>query len=59
MHQPESFIIHYNNNPPIVIILSIAGQTVYRVLFSDGLPQPILTRATHQNANRFWTSVPE
>jgi hypothetical protein len=59
MFQPERFSVNYKKNAAAVEVLSIAGQTVYRVRFSDQTQQLILTRATHQNTNRFWTSIPE
>jgi len=37
----------------------VANQTVYIVAFSDKRNHLVLTRATADNANYFWTSVPE
>jgi hypothetical protein len=37
----------------------VANQTVYVVVFSDKRSHLVLTRATGDNANFFWTSVPE
>ena len=58
MFQPEKFNIDYKNNSATVEVLSIAGQTIYRVVFANRNAL-ILTRATNSNAARFWTSIPE
>jgi hypothetical protein len=57
--KPESFAIINNEIPATVEELSIAAQTIYRVIFTDKTAPLILTRATNHNAGRFWTSIPE
>jgi hypothetical protein len=37
----------------------VANQVIYRVHFSDKRTPLVLTRASNDNAARFWTSVPE
>jgi hypothetical protein len=59
MFQPERFSINHNNSAAAVEVLSITGQTIYRVVFSNNMQMLILTRATSSNASRFWTSIPE
>lgn len=58
MMSPNKFEVTYKNAPIIVEVLSVAGQTLYRVNLKTG-PPLILTRATHANAYKFWTSIPE
>jgi hypothetical protein len=38
---------------------SIGSQTIFRITFSNSGPPLVITRATHENAFRFWTSIPE
>jgi len=38
---------------------SISGQVIFRVIFPAKIPSIVLTRATRENGNRFWTSIPE
>jgi len=37
---------------------SVGSQTIFRIILNSRAPL-MITRATHQNAYRFWTSVPE
>ncbi len=37
----------------------IAGQTVFRIAFSDRTPPLVITKAQHFEAHNFWTSIPE
>lgn len=37
----------------------VAHQTIYRVVFSDKRSPLVVTRALTDNANHWWTSVPE
>jgi hypothetical protein len=39
--------------------LLVGTQTIFRILFSDKRPPLVVTRATHANAYKFWTSIPE
>ncbi len=59
MFQPERFSINHGKYSAAVEVISVAGQTIYRVVFSNNMQMLILTRATNSNAGRFWTSVPE
>lgn len=38
---------------------SIGAQVIFRVVFSDNRAPLVVTRATHGNAYKFWTSIPE
>ncbi|HEY5463238.1 MAG TPA: hypothetical protein VIJ95_08275 [Hanamia sp.] len=38
---------------------SISGQVIFRVIFPAKIPPLVLARATRENSNRFWTSIPE
>lgn len=38
---------------------SIGAQVIFRIQFSEGRTPLVITRATHADAFRFWTSVPE
>ena len=37
----------------------VGTQTIFRVKFSDTRQPLVVTRATHANAYKFWTSIPE
>jgi hypothetical protein len=55
---PESFEVQYNDKPVKVEVLSITGQTIYRLHFR-GQPPLIITRAKKNIGSMFWTSIPE
>jgi hypothetical protein len=38
---------------------SVAGQVIFRVVFSDGRPPLVLTRAKGSSLGIHWTSIPE
>lgn len=38
---------------------SVANQVVYRIVFSNGRPPLVLTRAAGSNIGMHWTSIPE
>jgi hypothetical protein len=37
----------------------VGTQTIFRVLFSNKRSPLVVTRATHANSYKFWTSIPE
>jgi len=39
--------------------LLVGTQTIFRVIFSDKRQHLVVTRATHADAYKFWTSIPE
>jgi hypothetical protein len=60
MHQDtSSFELSYKDQTVIVRRHSVGGITVFRISFSDRRPPLVITRARHQNAFNFWTSIPE
>ncbi len=38
---------------------SIGSQVIFRILFSNKRTPLVITRGTHSNAYKFWTSIPE
>jgi hypothetical protein len=54
----EKFEVIYKEKPAKIEVISVGGQTLYKVIF-DEKPGLFVTRAKHFNANKFWTSVPE
>jgi len=38
---------------------SISEQMIFRVIFLVKIPPLVLTHATRENGNRFWTSIPK
>jgi hypothetical protein len=58
MQPGEKFNIIYKDAEIEVEWLSISGRSVFKV--PDNQKQPLfITRATHENGKKFWTSVPE
>lgn len=39
--------------------MQVPGQTFFKVIFSNQVPELILLRATNASQEKFWTSVPE
>lgn len=58
-NQAEIFELDFKDGKIKVQRHSISGQVIYRVLFSDKRNPLVLTRASNDNALRFWTSIPE
>ena len=57
---PNFFELDFKGGKIRVQRHAIAGtQTVYKVVFSDGRPPLVLTRATGKDIGRHWTSIPE
>ncbi|HXS55658.1 MAG TPA: hypothetical protein VN726_06015 [Hanamia sp.] len=54
----NNFEISYREEKIKVQRHSIGSQTIFRIVFSNKTPL-VITRATHENAYRFWTSIPE
>lgn len=38
---------------------TIGNQVIFHVVFSNGNRPLVVTRASHSNAYKFWTSIPE
>ena len=53
------FELFYKNEKIKVQRHSIGSQTIFRIVFSNSRTPLVITRATHENAYRFWTSIPE
>ncbi|MGN6265438.1 MAG: hypothetical protein ACTHM5_07170 [Ginsengibacter sp.] len=58
-HDRKSFQLPYKDQTINVQRHSVGGTTVFRISFSDRRPPLVITRARHQNAFNFWTSIPE
>ena len=54
----EKFEVIYKEKAVKIEAVSIGGQSLYKVIFSD-MPAMFVTRAKNFNASKFWTSVPE
>ena len=54
----EKFEVIYKEKAVKIEEVSVGGQALYKVIFSDR-PAMFVTRAKHFNASKFWTSVPE
>jgi hypothetical protein len=54
----NSFEISYREEKIKVQRHSLGSQTIFRIIFANNSPL-VITRATHENAYRFWTSIPE
>ena len=54
----EKFEVIYKEKPLKIQVVSVGGQTLYKVSFEDK-PGLFITIAKHFNALKFWTSVPE
>jgi len=59
MQQNETFDLEFGNSTIRVEQIQIPGQTFFRVLFSNQIPELKLLRATNASQQKFWTSVPE
>jgi len=55
----SNFELAYNGNKIKVQEHQVAGQTVFRIVFTDNRKPLVITRATRSNYTDFWTSVPE
>jgi hypothetical protein len=55
----EKFELDFQDGRISVRRHSIGAQVLFRVVFSDRRTPLVVTRATHANAYRFWTSIPE
>ena len=58
-NDPNNFEIDFNDGKINVSQHFIGAQSIYKIIFSDKRPPLVITRATHANANKFWTSIPE
>jgi hypothetical protein len=56
--QENKFEINFRDKPVNIEVISLGGQTLYKVTFPDK-PPLFITRAKNANAVSFWTSVPE
>jgi len=55
----NNFELSFNGEKIKVQRHSIGKQTIFRIIFSDKRPTLVITRALHENAYKFWTSIPE
>jgi hypothetical protein len=55
----NKFELNYYNSTINVERHSIGKQTIFRIIFSDKRPPLVITRASHENAYKFWTSIAE
>ena len=53
------FELDFNEDKIKVHRLLVGTQTIFRVVFSNKRQPLVVTRATHANAYKFWTSIPE
>jgi hypothetical protein len=58
MQPGEKFTIIYKEMEIEVEWLSISGRSVFKIPGNQKVPL-FITRATHENGKKFWTSVPE
>jgi len=54
----EKFEVFHKEKTVKIEAVSIGGQSLYKVMFSDR-PAMFVTKAKDFNAAKFWTSVPE
>lgn len=55
----EAFRIEYNHTTLTVYEKFIGGQVLFAVVFPGVATPLVLTRATRDNKEKFWTSIPE
>jgi hypothetical protein len=55
----NSFELDFKDEKIQVYRHSVGTQVIFRIQFSDKKPPLVITRATHANAYKFWTSIPE
>ena len=55
----DNFELDFEKGKIQVHRLLVGTQTIFRILFSDKRLLLVVTRATHANAYKFWTSIPE
>ena len=55
----DNFELDFEEGKIQVHRLLVGTQTIFRVIFSDKRQPLVVTRATHANAYKFWTSIPE
>ncbi len=59
VQENETFDLEFGNNSIRVEEIRIAGQTFFRVVFSNQIPELRMLRATNAEQKKFWTSIPE
>jgi hypothetical protein len=55
----NNFELYYKDEIIKVQRNSIGSETIFRIIFINSRAPLAITRATHENASRFWTSIPE
>ncbi len=55
----DNFELDFEKGKIQVHRLLVGTQAIFRILFSDKRPALVVNRATHANAYKFWTSIPE
>lgn len=56
---PDNFELAFYGGKIKVQKHSPGAQVIFKIEFSDKRPLLVITRATHAEAHRFWTSIPE
>ena len=59
VEQNETFDVEFGKATIRVEQIQIPGQTFFRVIFSNQIPELKLLRATNAAQEKFWTSIPE
>lgn len=55
----SNFELDYQEGKIQVRRHSMGAQVIFRIVFSNKRTPLVITRATHSNAYKFWTSIPE
>jgi hypothetical protein len=55
----ETFDLEFGSTTIRVEQIQLPGQTFFRVVFSNEIPELKLLRATAAGGDKFWTSIPE
>ena len=58
-NNPDIFDLDFKDGKIRVQRYFVAGQTIYRIVFSDKRATLVVTRALNENAAHWWTSIPE
>ena len=57
--EQENFTLNIKDVILNICQLYISNQVIFHVVFPDGKPPLVLTRATTHEQQRFWTSIPQ
>ena len=59
MDNPDDFELDFKGNKIKVRRRTVSGRVIFGIQFPDRKKDLVITRATHADGYKFWTSIPE